>query len=276
MPSTLSREQEHVLAIAIRTGSAEARDALVLASQGLVRRLAEKYGHSGIPKADIVQEGNLGLLRAIQEFDPDQGCRFSTYARWWVRSAMLGLILGTGDIIRVPPHHWRARHQESVTNEMASRLVSSEAVATILPLRSDQPIAPIENLTERHEDISLITEAIGHLNPVEAFVLRARFGIGQDPCTREVVAAQTGLSVAWIAKVQSQATEKLREMLGGDDRGKTTWKEPELKQWRVTLMSGKAIECKARNKSDARASFKATMGIYRKGRLPKGTVVEEI
>ena len=269
MPSTLSREQEHALAIAIRHGSAEARDALVLASQGLVKRLAAKYGHSAIPRADVIQEGNLGLLRAIQDYDPDHG-RFSTYATWWIRSAMIALILGNGDVIRIPPHHWRVRHQETISDGMVDRLEASEAVATIFPLRADQPAVPPDDLTERHEDISLITTAIDRLNPVESFILRARFGLGQKSCTREVVAAQTGLSVAWVAKIQRGAVEKLRVMLDSDQPEKK-----EIKHWRI-VVNRTTYEFDAWTKSEARAMLKAMFGIDRKGRLPKGTVVEEV
>ncbi len=187
---------------------------------------------------------------------------------------MIALVLGGGDIIRVPPHHWRVRHQEIMSDGMADRLEASEAAATIFPLRADQPAVQVDDLAERREDITLIRAAINRLNPVEAFILRARFGLDSEPCTREVVAAQTGLSVAWVAKIQNRAMEHLRTML--DDQSESAWKEPKLKRWLVTLTSGKTIACNAKNKSDARAMFKEVLGIASKGRLPKGTVVEEV
>ncbi len=270
----LTREQEVELAIAIRQGSIEARDRLVLATGWLVRRLAARYRRPGVPRADVAQEGILGLLRAAEEFDPTtHDCRFSTYAGLWVRAFMRRFILERGDVIRIPPHHHRIRGTET-TEEQAKRLEASSAASTVFPLRADQPAVLSEDVVSRCDDIALVQALVDRLNPVETFILRARFGLDGEPATREVVAAQTGLSVAWVAKIQTGAMEKLRSMV--DTQSQVEWKKPKLKQWRL-MIGGKSRHCNARNKSDARAVFKTELGIDpAKGRLPKGTVVEEI
>ncbi len=271
--SILTHEAEIELAVAIRQGSTEARDRLVMASQGLVRSLAARYGHRGVPRADIVQEGNVGLLRAVQEFDPSEGVRFATYATWWIKRSMLALVLGGGDVIRIPPHHHRIRGTET-TDEQAKRLEASSAASTVFPLRADQPSVQPEDVVSRYDDIALVRALVDRLNPVEAFILRARFGLDGESATREIVAAQTGLSVSWVAKIQNSAMEKLRAMV--DVQPQIEWKKPKLKDWQLVI-SGKTRRCKARNKSDARATFKVELGIDpSKGRLPKGTIVEEI
>ncbi len=266
---SLTLDEERTLAIAIHQGSIEARDRLVMATEWLVRRLAARYRHPGVPRADIVQEGILGLLRAVVEFDPTlHDCRFATYARFWVIAFMRRLILERGSVIRVPSHHRRI-NRESVSDEQAKRLEASSAALTVFPLRSDQPAIQPEDVVSRCDDIALVRALIDRLNPVESFILRARFGLDGEPATREVVAAQTGLSVAWVAKIQGMAMEKLRAMVDAPEVKK-------IKRWR-TVIKTTPIECSAWTKSEARAVFKAMLGIDLHGsRLPRGTVVEEI
>ncbi len=275
----LTREREAELAALIRQGSIEARDTLIMGSQSLVRRLATRYGRKGIPRADVVQEGNLGLLRAVADFDPTEGVRFSTYAAWWVRSAMLALILGDGNVIRTPPHHWRIRHASvAVSDVQAQRLEASDMASTVYPIQEDQPEsrdASPEELVGRCEDISLVRAAIDRLNPVEAFILRARFGLDGEPLTREIVAERTGLTVAWVVNIQKLAMGKIRDMIDqATDEVKIN--HVVMRRWTASIPDGTTMECEARDEGIARATFKAMLGGTRKMRLPRGTVVKEI
>lgn len=100
----LTAEEERELARRIAEGDAEARKQLAEANLRLVVKIARKFRHPDLTLADLVQEGNLGLLEAVDKFDPDKGCRFSTYACWWIRQAVSRAIANKGRTIRLPVH----------------------------------------------------------------------------------------------------------------------------------------------------------------------------
>src|SRR5262249_10803400 len=100
----LSGDEERRLAARIAAGDREARNALVGANLGLVFRIARSYAGRGLMMEDLVGEGNLGLIRAAEEFDPRFGTRFSTYAAYWIKDAILSALINTTTTIRVPAH----------------------------------------------------------------------------------------------------------------------------------------------------------------------------
>jgi RNA polymerase primary sigma factor len=100
----LDAEQERELGRRVQRGDLEARQALAEANLRLVVKLARQYRFSRFSLSDLVQEGNLGLLEAVEKFDPDKGCRFSTYACWWIRQAITRAIANKGRTIRLPVH----------------------------------------------------------------------------------------------------------------------------------------------------------------------------
>ena len=102
--SLLDAEQERELAYLIRQGDLEARRILAEANLRLVVKLARQFRFAKFSLSDLVQEGNLGLLEAVEKFDPDKGCRFSTYACWWIRQAITRAIANKGRTIRLPVH----------------------------------------------------------------------------------------------------------------------------------------------------------------------------
>ncbi|MFM8803053.1 MAG: RNA polymerase sigma factor RpoD/SigA, partial [Planctomycetia bacterium] len=102
--SLLTAEQERQLATAIGRGDAQARDHMIRANLRLVVNIARGYGNRGLPLPDLIEEGNLGLLRAVEGFDPTMGTRFSTYASYWIKQSIKRALINSGKTIRIPAY----------------------------------------------------------------------------------------------------------------------------------------------------------------------------
>lgn len=100
----LSRDEEYSLSKAAAQGDEEARDRLIISNLRLVVSVAKKYFHVGLPMQDLIQEGNIGLIKAVERFDPELGKRFSTYATWWIKQSILRALTTTKGIMRYPAY----------------------------------------------------------------------------------------------------------------------------------------------------------------------------
>ena len=138
----LSTQEEHELAARIANGDREARNRLVQANLGLVGTIAREFLGRGLAFEDLVAEGNLGLIRAAEEFDPRFGTRFSTYAAYWIRQAIRHALINTTSTIRLPAHmvglltKWR-RAERALSRE-AGRAASFDEIASSLQLSESQ------------------------------------------------------------------------------------------------------------------------------------------
>jgi RNA polymerase primary sigma factor len=243
----LSPEQRERLEEKARDGQ-DARSHFIEANSRLVISIARKYLGRGLPLSDLMQEGNLGLIKAVERFDPDRGHRFSTYATWWIRQAVLRAVADQGRTIRLPAHivdelnrvHRTAKllaqelGREPTTDELAEELeVPAERVSELLhvagqPLSLETPVGEEEEstLAEFIEDEESPTpssmtshtlmgerveDALGSLSEREARVLRLRYGLedGED-YTLEQVGEKLGLTRERIRQIQSQALRRLR------------------------------------------------------------------
>ena len=132
----LSREEEHELALRVRAGEPRAKDRLAEANLRLVVRVARRYLNRGLPLQDLIEEGNLGLLRAIEKFDPDRGTRFSTYAIWWIRQAVVRALANQARTIRLPVHVegllGQVMKKRNVLTQALGRAPTNEELATAL------------------------------------------------------------------------------------------------------------------------------------------------
>jgi len=138
----LTAAQERELAERIKRGDDEARKELAEANLRLVVKIARKFHHTDLTLADLVQEGNLGLLEAVDKFDPDKGCRFSTYACWWIRQAVSRAIANKGRLIRLPVHINEVLSKyRKLNNKVRSRTgfdaTIQQAAAELLPVDND-------------------------------------------------------------------------------------------------------------------------------------------
>ena len=138
----LTRDQEIDLARKVKEGCLESRTALAESNLRLVIKIARQYRFSSLPLADLIQEGNLGLLEAVEKFDPERQCRFSTYACWWIRQAITRAIANKGRAIRLPVHvnELLQKHRKLNSKRRANTgqdLGLSEAASQLMPVNID-------------------------------------------------------------------------------------------------------------------------------------------
>ena len=222
----------------------------------LVVSIAKRYRASGMPLLDLVQEGNLGLMHAVERFDWRKGFKFSTYATWWIRQAITRGIANGGRTIRIPVHAGELLNQvvkartrleaqfgrRAGIAEIAADLeVSAERIADILPhiaapASLSEPIGhesdtELGDLVEDHGAVSPfeaaatallsgeVTKMLAILNDREREIIRLRFGIGRgEPRTLEEVGACFGLTRERIRQIETRAMTKLRHPTGGPDQ----------------------------------------------------------
>ncbi|CAN5574861.1 hypothetical protein BH11MYX1_BH11MYX1_22690 [soil metagenome] len=236
----------------------DARNEFVKANLRLVVSIARRFNHGRMALADLIQEGNLGLLKAVERYDYKRGFRFSTYASWWIRHAISRALADKGREVRLPVHMIDAQHKitkarRQLTSELGRNPTSEEvSKATNMPLDKiekmrtwllehsisiDKPVGDDEGRTlgevledPDREEISptgeleweaLTTEVrdlLGELRPIEADILRQRFGLGtEQELTLKEIGDKYSLSRERIRQLQEQALGKMRRALARRD-----------------------------------------------------------
>ncbi|HET9984813.1 MAG TPA: sigma-70 family RNA polymerase sigma factor [Longimicrobiales bacterium] len=244
----LSREDEVELAGRIRAGDEEALDKLVRSNLRFVVSVAKKYQNQGVALGDLINEGNLGLIRAAHKFDETKGIKFISYAVWWIRQAILQALAEQSRIVRVPLNRAGALHRigkrtssllqelgrEPTVEEIAGELdISHEEVERTLAISQshlslDAPLSPGEDNRlldyladqfsagpddETYDRALSITidEALGTLKEREAKVLRLYFGLeGSDPMTLEEIGSLLGITRERVRQIKEKALVRLR------------------------------------------------------------------
>jgi RNA polymerase primary sigma factor len=244
----LTAEEERRLAYRItQTSDVEARDQMVRANLRLVVNIARSYTGKGLSLPDLIEEGNLGLLRAVEGFDPSMNTRFSTYASYWIKQSIKRALVNTAKTIRVPVHmvellaKWhRASIQlqeelgrQPTPDEIARRVglpkkkvasVQKAIRVTSTPPQSDQPDdgwsieemltdgrskSPETELVET-DDRRQVQTLLSKMDPREAAVLRMRFGLDdEEPKTLKEIGERLGLTRERVRQIESEALLKL-------------------------------------------------------------------
>ena len=249
--SLLSAEDEIRLAERIQLGDIEARNAMINANLRLVIKIARRYINRGLALEDLIEEGNLGLMRAVEKFDVAHGCRFSTYATWWIRQTIERSIMNQSRTIRIPVHVSKeVNHllrstshlktilgREPTEREIALHMGNSEQrvrelMEAIIPTDSaDQSLLGTEELTiydvtedenacqpcetlNRHHSRSILQQWLSHLNSKEQTVVSLRYGLGdrEDPWTLEAIGEHLGVTRERIRQIQVAALKKIRNL----------------------------------------------------------------
>ncbi|MDP7014227.1 MAG: RNA polymerase sigma factor RpoD/SigA, partial [Pirellulaceae bacterium] len=247
----LSAEEEQQLAGEIAQGEVRARDRMVRANLRLVVNIARGYTGKGLSLQDLIEEGNLGLLRAVEGFDPTMGTRFSTYASYWIKQSIKRALINSAKTIRIPAYmvellsKWR-RANARLTEELG-RGPSPEEVARVLGLpkkklpiirkairiynstpQTDQAEAgwslgemvmdermksPEEELLET-DVLKHVLEMLDEMDTREATVLRMRFGLDDmEPHTLKEIGERLGLTRERVRQIETEALNKMADSL---------------------------------------------------------------
>ena len=258
----LTPEEEIELAARIKKGDQKAREEMIKANLRLVVKIARDYENIGLPLMDLISEGNIGLMKAVERFDPTKGAKLSTYAAWWIKQSIKRALANQSKIIRLPVHivdkiskmhrAENALHEEldrePTDEELADRLgtsctrVAQMRVAALRPasldaaIGSDEaphtyadvvadenaatPFAQLEGKTL----VRLLRDMVKVLDPRDANILRARFGLsGGQPQTLDEIGAKLNVTRERVRQLQDRALRKLRTMLKKLDRADTAF-----------------------------------------------------
>ena len=247
----LSAADEQELATRIGQGDVQARDRMVRANLRLVVNIARGYTGKGLSLQDLIEEGNLGLLRAVEGFDPGVGTRFSTYASYWIKQSIKRALINSAKTIRIPAYmvellsKWR--RASTRLNEELGRTPTPEEIARVLGLpkkklpiikkairiynstpqtdqseagwtlgdmvTDEQMRAPDEMMVE-NDDLRYVMQRLETMDQREATVLKMRFGIGGgDPHTLKEIGEKLGLTRERVRQIETEALGKLAEGL---------------------------------------------------------------
>ncbi|MGV3774707.1 MAG: sigma-70 family RNA polymerase sigma factor [Verrucomicrobiales bacterium] len=247
----LTIEQENSLAARIKKGDKAAREQMIKANLRLVVKIARDYEGYGVPLLDLISEGNIGLMKGVERFDPSKGAKLSTYSAWWIKQAIKRALANQGKTIRLPVHvvdklfHIRraeARLQEAFGREPTDDEIAEELDSTPEKIRelraasqrpasleaplgfdSDNRVADVVaddnaddpyQMVEEKANNAMLREVMKDLDPREVTILRYRFGLdGDNEKTLEEVGRKFGLTRERIRQIQEIALKKLRKKI---------------------------------------------------------------
>jgi RNA polymerase primary sigma factor len=253
----LTPEEEIALAKRIQKGDEQAREHMIKANLRLVVKIARDYDGLGLPLLDLINEGNIGLMKGVERFNPAKGAKLSTYASWWIKQSIKRALANQTKTIRLPVHVvdkvTQIRRTEVKLRETFGREPTDEEVAAELdldprrlrqyreaarsPISLEAPLgtdadsdhvsevvadanaaAPFDHVL-KESDNALVQEVFATLSPREKTILSMRFGLENDtPKTLEEIGGRFGVTRERVRQIQNEALKKLRTRVEKKDR----------------------------------------------------------
>jgi len=245
----LAVEEERSLARSARDGDEEARKKLIVSNLKLVITIAKSYSSYGVPFLDLIEEGNLGLIKAVSRFDPEKGFRFSTYSSWWIRQAIVRAISNSSRTIRIPIHVFQLMTKYMAiensrkfrsSEEKASALgVSKKRFKTLEKLVRDIRALDLSSSIDTYGQLATNLEAVDYSDPEkivlgqieheelsslldrlsdrEKFIIRVRYGFDDgEPRTLAETGKLIHVSRERVRQLEMRALRKLKSLIEPD------------------------------------------------------------